>query len=53
MDQVARRGLLARAPGALEGGHFRNCQLFCRSLRGTLWRKNKLSGEKSHSDEKN
>ena len=31
MDQVARRGPLARAPGALKGGHFRNCQHFCRS----------------------
>ena len=31
MDRVARRGLLARAPGALKGGHFRNCQQFCRS----------------------
>ena len=31
MDRVARRGPLARAPGALKGGHFRKCQLFCRS----------------------
>ena len=31
MDRVARRGPLARAPGALKGGHFRNCQHFCRS----------------------
>ena len=31
MDRVARRGALARAPGALKGGHFRNCQHFCRS----------------------
>ena len=31
MDQVARRGPLARAPGALKGVHFRNCQHFCRS----------------------
>ena len=30
MDQVARRGPMARAPGALKGGHFRNCQHFCR-----------------------
>ena len=39
MDRVARRG-------ALKGGHFRNCQHFqhfCRSLRGTLWRKNKFA----------
>ena len=31
MDRVARRGPLARASGALKGGHFRNCQHFCRS----------------------
>ena len=33
MDRVARRGPLPRAPGALKGGggHFRNCQHFCRS----------------------
>ena len=31
MDPVARWGPLARAPGALKGGHFRNCQHFCRS----------------------
>ena len=31
MNRVARRGPLARAPGALKGGHFRNCQHFCRS----------------------
>ena len=29
MDRVKRRGPLARAPGALKGGHFRNCQHFC------------------------
>ena len=34
MDRVARRGPLARAPGALKGGHFRNCKHFCRSWRG-------------------
>ena len=28
MDPVVRRGRLARAPGALKGGHFRNCQHF-------------------------
>ena len=33
MDRVTRRGPLARAPGALKGGHFRNCQHFCRSWR--------------------
>ena len=31
MNRVARRGPLARAPGALKGGHFRSCQHFCRS----------------------
>ena len=36
MDRVAHRGSLARAPGAVKGGHFRNCQHFCRSCRGTL-----------------
>ena len=34
VDRVARRGPRARAPGALKGGHFRNCQHFCRSWRG-------------------
>ena len=34
MDRVARRGPLARAPGALKRGHVRNCQHFCRSWRG-------------------
>ena len=29
LDRVAHRGPLARAPGALKGGHFRNCQHFC------------------------
>ena len=40
MDWVARRGPLARAPGALKGGHFRNCQHFCRSWRGDPLEKN-------------
>ena len=31
MDRVARLGPLARAPSALKGGHFRNCQHFRRS----------------------
>ena len=31
MDRVARRGPLARAAGALKGGHFRNCHHFCHS----------------------
>ena len=31
MDRVARRDPLARAPGALKGGHFRNCHHFCHS----------------------
>ena len=34
MDRVARRGPLARAPGALKEGHVRNCQHFCRRWRG-------------------
>ena len=33
MDRVARRGPLARAPGALKGGHFRSCVFW-----KTLWR---------------
>ena len=52
MDRVARRGPLARAPGELKVGHFRNCQHFCRSWRGTLRRKNKFSKKKSHNAEK-
>ena len=43
MDRVARRGPLARAPGALKGGHFRNRQHFCRSWRGDPLEKNKFS----------
>ena len=31
INRVARRGPLARAPGALKRGHFRKCQHFCRS----------------------
>ena len=34
-----------RKSGALKGGHFQNCQHFCRSWRGTLWRKNKFSNK--------
>ena len=45
MDRVARRGPLARAPGALKGGHFWNCQHFCPVEGGTLWRKNKFSNK--------
>ena len=39
MDRVARQGPLTRAPGALNRGHFRNWQHFCRSWRGTFWTK--------------
>ena len=42
MDRVARRVPLARAPGALNGGHFRNCQHFCRSWRGDPLEKKNL-----------
>ena len=45
MDRVARRGPLARAPGALKGGHFRNCQHFVAVEGGIYWRKNKFSNE--------
>ena len=40
MDRVAR------APGALKGGHFRNCQLFCRSWGGFVAKHQKIEGEK-------
>ena len=50
MDRVARRGPLARAPGALKGGHFRNCPHFCRSLRGDPLEKKQIF-EKSHNAE--
>ena len=39
MDRVARWGPLARARGALKGGHFRNCQQIVAVEGGTLWRK--------------
>ena len=48
MDRVARRGPLARAPGALKVGHFRNCQHFCRSWRGDPLEKKQIFGKKSH-----
>ena len=60
MDRVARRGPLARALGALKGGHFQNCQHFCRSWRGFVAKHQKIEGgkififgKKSHSAEKN
>ena len=41
MDRVARRGPLTRAPGALKGGHFRNCRKKSHNAEklkgGTLW----------------
>ena len=53
MDRVARRGPLARAPGALKGGHCQICEHFCRSWRGNPLEKKQIFGEKSHSAEKN
>ena len=38
MDRVASRGPLPRTPGALKGGHFRNCQHFCLNWRGDLFK---------------
>ena len=52
MNRVARRGPLARAPGALKGGHFRNCQHFCRSWRGDPLEKKQIFEKKSHNAEK-
>ena len=52
MDRVARRGPLARAPGALKGGHFRNCQHFCRSWRGFVAKHQKIEGGKFLFSEK-
>ena len=53
MDRVARRGPLARAPGALKEGHFRNCQHFCRSWRGFVAKHQKIEGGKFLFSEKN
>ena len=53
MDRVARRGPLARAPGALKGGHFRNCQHFCRSWRSFVAKHQKIEGGKFLFSEKN
>ena len=53
MDRVAHRGPLARAPGALKGGHFRNCQHFCRSCRGIVAKHQKIEGGKFLFSEKN
>ena len=52
MDRMARRGPLARAPGALKRGHFRNCQHFCRSWRGDPLEKKQIFEKKSHNAEK-
>ena len=52
MDRVARRGPLARASGALKGGHFRKCQHFCRSWRGNPLKKKQIF-EKSITMPKN
>ena len=49
MDRVERRGPLARAPGALKGGNFRNCQHFCRSWRGDPSEKKQILEKKSHN----
>ena len=48
MDRVARRGPLAGAPGALKGGHFRNCQ----QLKGEPFGEKTNFRKKSHSAEK-
>ena len=53
MDRVARRGPLARAPGALKGGHFRNCQHFCRSWRGDPLEKKQIFEKKVSQMPKN
>ena len=52
MDWVARRGPLARAPGALKEGHFRNCQHFCCSWRRNPLEKKQIFEKKSHNAEK-
>ena len=52
MDRVVSRGLLARAPGALKGGHFRNCQHFCRSRKGGPFAEKTNFRKKSHTAEK-
>ena len=46
MDRVARRGPLARAPGALKGGHYRNCQHFSLSSGGFVEKHQKIEGAK-------
>ena len=50
---MARWSPLARAPGALKGGHFRNCQHFCRSSRGFVAKHQKIEGGKIFIFEKN
>ena len=52
MDRVARWDPLARASGALKGGHFRNCQHFCRSWRRDPLEKQQIFEKKSHHAEK-
>ena len=53
MDRVVRRGPLVRAPGALKGGHFRNCQHFCRRWGGFVANIKKLKGGKFLFSEQN
>ena len=52
MDWVARRGPLARAPGALKEGHFRNCQHFCCSWRRNPLEKKQIFEKKTHNAQK-
>ena len=55
MDRVARRGALARAPGALKGGHLSTfLSTFLSQLKGEpIGEKKQIFGKKSHSAEKN
>ena len=52
MDRVARRGPLARAPGALKGDTSEIVNIFVAVEGGILWTKNKFSKKKSHDAEK-
>ena len=50
MDRVARRGPLARAPGALKGGTLPKLSTFLLQLKGGPFGEKKI--EKSHNAEK-
>ena len=52
MDRVARRGPLARAPGALKGDTSETVNIFVAVEGRTLWRKKQIFEKKFHNAKK-